>query len=260
MLAAGQPCWQLGSRSSFDFFFRFFKLGPVQTALPQIGAGGWQSKSPVRPFNANNSEALSWANGTPDLAMGPTIIRRVLFTTLGEHTYPAALCRWHAAAHRPTPKLFRLRALLGGEAGARGAMPFCLPDPFTDSRRRYPRVGCCHDRMGRTVVVRAKIPAHPSSEGESRSPVHMTVPKHRDAGAKTPREISAAIATSRLFQEKATGFPTWNFLARLIVDSDFFNICGPGGIKPLTMCLIVSLLTDCSPGLCHAYVTGEYHS
>jgi hypothetical protein len=42
-------------------------------------------------------------------------------------------------------------ALLGAEAGARP--PFSSPDPsFANCRRRYPRVGCGHDRMERTVL------------------------------------------------------------------------------------------------------------
>src|SRR5215469_13676329 len=46
-------------------------------------------------------------------------------------------------------------ALLGAEAGARGGTPFSWPDPsFADTRRRYPRVGCRHDRIERTVLGR----------------------------------------------------------------------------------------------------------
>jgi hypothetical protein len=82
------------------------------------------------------------------------------------------VCRWHATTarrmrsaidlcrtvHWSVPKLFIFRALLGAEPRARGATPFSSPDPlFTDRRRRYPRVGCRHDRMERAILVRHKL-------------------------------------------------------------------------------------------------------
>jgi hypothetical protein len=62
---------------------------------------------------------------------------------------PAGLC----IGQRPNHSVC---AVLGAEAGARA--PFSSPDPsFADSRRRYPRVCCRHDRMERTVLVHRKL-------------------------------------------------------------------------------------------------------
>ena len=71
-------------------------------------------------------------------------------------------------------------ALLGAEAEARGAMPFSSPGPsFTDSRRRYPRVGCRHDRMERTVLLRRNMPPPPRPReggGERRDRFGLSIP------------------------------------------------------------------------------------
>jgi hypothetical protein len=53
------------------------------------------------------------------------------------------------------------------------------------------------------------------------------------------------LRSERSLKEKATRFPFWNFLVSLYFDDPVLNICGPFGIKPVTMCLTVSLLTNC---------------
>jgi hypothetical protein len=154
-------------------FFFVLPTGSGADPTPRSGRGvRGVGAARQRAFNTAQSQNSVFELMPGIQAMGscryPTC---VLFTTLGEtdlansRRYPDGTqqqhveraTRWTCAGtcvgQRPNHSVC---ALPGAEAGARAH--FSSPDPsFADSRRRYPRVGCHHDRMKHTVLVHRKL-------------------------------------------------------------------------------------------------------